>query len=141
MKLENRKQIDAAQSDVWSVTENIERWPQWTPTVDSVKRLDDGPFDVGSVALLKQPGLPATEWRVTAMTRGQGFTWEARSRGIRMVATHELVPTGIGTESILRIEMSGLAAILMWPLIRASVRKSLEQENAGLKAECEISKL
>jgi hypothetical protein len=54
-----------------------------------------------------------------------------------MVATHELIPVGTGTKSTLRIEMSGIAAVLLWPLIRASVQKSLEQENAGLKAECE----
>jgi hypothetical protein len=137
MMLENQKHIDAPQSIVWSVTENIQRWPQWTPTVENVKRLDDEPFGVGSTALIKQPGLPEAEWRVTELTKGEGFTWEARILGIRTVATHELAPVGTGTRSILRIEMFGIAAALLWPLIRASAQKSLEQENAGLKAECE----
>ncbi len=137
MKLENQKLIDAPPSLVWRVTENIERWPHWTPTVETVKRLDDGPFTVGSTALLKQPGLPEAEWCVTALRKGEGFTWETRVRGIRMVATHALEPVGAGTKSILRIEMTGLAAIVLGPLIRASARRSLEQENAGLKAESE----
>ncbi len=137
MKIENQKQIDAPQSIVWRVTEDIERWPQWTSSVETVKRLDDGPFDVGSTALIKQPGLPEAEWRVTALTQGDGFTWQTRIRGIRMVGTHELTPSGTGTKSVLRVEMFGIAAALLWPLIRSSAHKSLEQENTGLKAESE----
>lgn len=137
MKLENRKLIDAPPSIVWRVTENIERWPHWTPTMNSVTRLDDGPFDVGSTARIKQPGLPEAEWRVTALTRGESFTWEARVRGMHLVATHEMAPSGDGTLSVLRVDISGIAAVLLWPLIRISVRKALEKENAGLKAECE----
>lgn len=137
MTLENQKHIDAPPSIVWSVTEDIERWPLWTPTMESIKRLDDGPFDVGSTALIKQPGLPESAWRVTALSKGKGFTWEARVRGMRMVATHELIPADAGTTSILRVELSGLVAFLLGPLIRASIRASLEKENAGLKAECE----
>ena len=137
MKVENQTRIDAPKSTVWSVTQDIERWAQWTPTVQTIKRLDEQPFDVGSTALIKQPGLPEAEWRVTALTPGDGFTWETRIRGIRMVATHELDTTGTGTSNVLRIEMFGIIAALLWPFIRGSVRKSLEKENAGLKAKCE----
>lgn len=137
MKLENVKHIDAPQSVVWRVTEDIDHWPRWTPTVVSVKRLDDGPFDVGSAALIKQPGLPEARWVVTQLTRGERFTWESRTRGIHTVAIHELTADGSGTQCLLRIEMSGVAAFLLWPLIRRTARRFLEQENAGLKKECE----
>ena len=137
MKLENQKQINAPKSIVWSVTEDVERWPQWTPTAKNVKRLDEGPFQVGSAVLIKQPGLPEAQWRVTALTPGEGFTWETRIRGIRFVASHELTSSGAGTSSVLRIEMFGGVAALLWPFIRVSARRSLEKENAGLKAKCE----
>ena len=137
LMLENEKQVDASQSIVWCATADVERWPQWMPTVENVTRLDDGPFDVGSTARIKQRGLPAAVWRVTAFTRGDAFTWETRIRGIRMVATHELIPSGTGTKSILRLEVSGIVAVLLWPLLRASARKALDQENTGLKAACE----
>ena len=137
MKIENEKLIEASPTTVWNVTVDLERWPQWTPTVESIKRLDDGPFRDGSTALIKQPGLPEAVWRVTEFQQGSGFTWEVRVRGIHMVATHELVPDASGTKSILRIEMSGIAAVLLWPLIRSSARKALEQENTGLKQACE----
>lgn len=137
MKLENQKLIDATKSIVWSVTVDVERWPQWTPTAQTVKRLDQGPFDVGSEVLIKQPGLPEAKWRVTMLTSGEGFTWETWIRGIRFVASHELITSGVGTSSVLRIEMFGFVASLLWPFIRGSAQRSLEKENAGLKAKCE----
>lgn len=137
MKAENVIHINVPRSVVWSVTEDIERWPEWTPTVASINRLDGGPFRVGSSALIKQPGLPEARWVVTEMSPGSRFTWETRARGIRMMASHELADSGPGTESLLRLEMSGLVAALLWPLIRSSVRRSLERENSGLKTRSE----
>ena len=137
MQLEHVIYIDVPSDIVWSVTEDIERWPEWASSFTSVKRIDQGPFDVGSKALIKQPGLPEAEWIVTSLTRGERFTWESRIRGIRMIATHEMMAVETGTQNVLRIEMSGLMARLLWPLIRSSAQRSLERENAGLKGRCE----
>lgn len=137
MMLDNVMDIDAPRSVVWSVTIDIERWPQWTPTVKSVKRLDEGPFACGSAALIQQPGLPEAKWVVTALIPGERFTWESRILGIRMIATHELSIKETGTQSVLRLEMSGIVARLLCPLMSFSARRSLERENAGLKAKCE----
>ena len=57
--------------------------------------------------------------------------------GIDMIATHELSSTGTDTDSVLRIEMRGFMTLLMWPLLRVLVPRSLESENIGLKSECE----
>lgn len=137
MKSEHAIEIDAPPATVWSVTEDVESWPQWNPTMLSVERIDPGPLDVGSAARIEQRGLPEARWEVTELERGRRFTWETRVRGIRMVATHELVPLGGGTRNVLRLETSGLLAVLLWPQIAASTRRALAQENAGLKARCE----
>lgn len=137
MKLENVVSIDTPMSVAWSVTNDIERWPQWTPTVKSVRRLDDGPFGCGSAALIKQPGLPEAKWVVTALVPGEQFTWESRILGTRMIATHELSTMDTGTQSVLRIELIGIVARLLWPVISSLARQSLERENASLKARCE----
>jgi uncharacterized membrane protein len=137
MRLEDIIRIEASPEVVWAVTEEIECWPEWTPTMESVKRIDQGQFDVGSAALIKQPGLPEATWVVTALTRGERLTWESRIRGIRMIAIHEIRAAETGTQSVLRVEMSGLVARLLWPLIRFSTRRALQQENAGLKERCE----
>jgi uncharacterized membrane protein len=137
VKVEHALYIEAAPEAVWAVTEDVERWPDWTPTMESVRRVDPGRFDVGSSAAIKQPGMPETIWIVTEMVRGESFSWSSRVRGIAMRATHELSAEGGGTRSLLRVEMSGVVAVLLWPLLRGAVRRALELENSGLKSRCE----
>jgi uncharacterized membrane protein len=137
IKLKNTIIIAAPRSVVWDVTVDVEGWPQWAPTFSSVKRLDKGPFDVGSSALIKQPGLPPAKWVVSSLTPGERFTWESRVRGIHMIATHELTTHPAGTQNVLRVELRGLVARLLWPLICFPASRSLQRENAGLKAKCE----
>jgi uncharacterized membrane protein len=137
MSVEDTIHIEAPPAVVWAVTEDVERWPEWTPTVASVTRVDDGPFGLGSAALIKQPALPLARWTVTAFARGERFAWETRVRGLRLIGSHELIPAGAGTQSRLRVEASGLTAVLLWPLLRPAMRRALAQENAGLRARCE----
>jgi len=137
MRIEEVIDIAAPPEVVWAVTADLERWPEWTPTVNSVRRLDEGPLQVGSAALLRQPGLPEAEWTVTSVEPGRGFTWRTRVRGMGMVATHQLTPRGDGTRNELQIELTGLVALIAWPLLRGAIRRALRQENAGLKRSCE----
>lgn len=137
VKVESVTQIDAPPELVWGVTVDLERWPEWTPTTQSVKRMDQGKLNIGSAAIVKQPGLPEAKWVVTAITPGECFTWETRIRGIRMIATHQITATHRGAQCVLRVELSGLVARLLWPLLRFRTRRSLEQESAGLKKRCE----
>ncbi len=137
MTIENHITIAAPIAKVWAVTEDIERWPNWTPTIEKVTRLDDGFFGAGSSARIKQPGLPEAIWGVTAVDAGQSFTWETRVRGMRMIATHELTPTDMGTQCTLRLTLKGLVAFLLWPMIRSKLVQALQQENDGLKVVCE----
>ena len=137
MKLDHVITIDAPPDIVWAVTVDIERWPEWTPSVTMVQRIDQGSFDVGSTALIKQPGLPAAEWTVTALMRGERFSWESRRPGIHMIATHQITTAETGSQSRLCIEMFGVVARLLWPLIYVAAKRLLEQENTGLKGQCE----
>ncbi len=86
----------------------------------------------------KQPRFPAAEWVVTALDRGRSFSWESRNIGMLSVATHVLEASDDGgTTLTLVVEMSGLPARVMWPFMRGTARRFMEQEAAGFKAYCE----
>ena len=129
--------IDATPAVVWAVTQDVERWPEWTPTVTSVRRLDTKPFGLGSVARIKQPMQPEADWVVTEFSSGRRFVWETRRTGLHMTGTHELAPQGAGTRNVLRVDAKGAVAVMLWPLLRLAMRKALADENRGLKARCE----
>lgn len=137
MIIENTIHIEAPPDVVWAVTVDIDRWPEWTPTVTAARRLDEGPFGVGSVARIEQPGQPASDWTVTEHVREERFTWETRRRGLRMVASHQVRGEGSGTSNTLRLRASGWVAVVLWPVLRLAVRRALIQENQGLKTRCE----
>ena len=134
---ETSRHIDAPVEPVWDVLYDVARWPEWTPTVDSVERLDDGPFAVGSRARLRQPKLPRAEWEVTEVTQvmdGRSFTWEARGPGMRTIARHEVVPDADGSTVTLSIEQTGpmgAVAAFVW---RRLTQRYIELEAESLAA-------
>ena len=129
---ETTRQIDAAAPGVWDVLLDVAHWPAWTPTVELVERVDDGPFEVGSVARVRQPKLPEALWRVTEVVPGRSFTWEAKGPGLRTIARHEVVAEGTGSRVTLSIEQAGpmgAVAALMW---RRLTQRYIELEAASL---------
>jgi uncharacterized protein YndB with AHSA1/START domain len=139
MTLENTIEIKASRERVWQVTIDVEAWPKWSPVMERIRREDSGDFKLGSTALIKQKQMPETRWTVTEINPGNQFTWQARSMGIDMVATHSIVPGDNAVTSLLRIEMEGLLITLLGPLMKMLVSKSLKLENQGLKHYCENS--
>jgi uncharacterized membrane protein len=133
MIVEHTTHIEAPPEVVWRVTADVERWPEWTPTVTSVKRVGEGPFGLGSVARIKQPGQAEADWAVTSFEPGRRFAWESQRMGMRMVGTHEISPEGQGTKNVLRVEANGALAVLLWPVLGLAMRRALKDENEGLK--------
>lgn len=138
MHVEHAVEIAAAPSVVWAVTVDVTAWPAWTPTVRAVEVRTPGPVGVGTRAHVVQTTGDAAEWTVTTFEPEHAFVWETRRPGgVRVVASHHLSPTAGGTRNVLRVEASGWAARVAWPLVRAQVAGAIAQENAGLKVRCE----
>jgi uncharacterized protein YndB with AHSA1/START domain len=128
------RRIDAPPAQVWEVLVDVARWPEWTPTIDSVRRLDDGTFQVGSRAEVRQPRLPKATWAVTELVAGRSFTWEAAGPGMRTIGRHEVVPDGTGSTVTLGIEQTGpmgAVAALVW---RRLTQRYIELEAQSLEA-------
>lgn len=139
MKVTDAIHINAPPDLVWRVTLDVERWPEWTPTVTSVELLGGRELGLGSVARIKQPLQPESEWVVTEFRAGRGFAWATRRKGLHMTGTHELAADGAGTRNVLSIEATGPLAVMLGPLLRWATRRALADENRGLKARCEQS--
>jgi uncharacterized membrane protein len=129
---ETTRHIDAPTQRVWEVLFDVARWPEWTPTIDSVERLEDGPFQVGSRTKVRQPKLPPAVWEVTEVVPGGNFTWEATGPGMRTIARHEVVPDATGSMLTLSIQQTGptgAVAALVW---RRLTQRYIELEAESL---------
>ena len=124
------RHIDAPAATVWPVVVDVARWPEWTPTIDSVELLDEGPFGVGSRAKVHQPRLPRATWQVTDLVDGRSFTWEATGPGMRTIGRHEVVPEDGGSRVVLGIEQTGPMGA-----VAAVVWRRLTQRYVELEAE------
>jgi hypothetical protein len=83
------RRVQADATTVWAALVDVERWPEWTDSMSSVRRLDgDGPFSVGDRVRVKQPRLTAAVWKVTELTDQASFTWRSRGPGLRTPAGH-----------------------------------------------------
>jgi uncharacterized membrane protein len=100
---------------LFEVYTDVERWPEWTASVTSVERLDQGPLSVGSRARIKQPRLPAAVWEVTEVVAGHSFTWMARGPGIITTGSHVVATPADGRP--VRVTASLEQAGLLVPLL------------------------
>src|SRR5688572_33028741 len=121
--------IAASPERVWEVLTDVERWPEWTETVTSVKRLDEGPLRTGSRAKINQPKIPETEYVVTELDPGRSFTWAARGSGVTTTARHiiEVLPDG-GSRVTLAVEQGGWLGSVMGLFYRGLTDRYLANE-------------
>ncbi|WP_164848301.1 SRPBCC family protein [Halobacteriovorax sp. HLS] len=137
MKFEHEITINASFDLVWDTIIDINNWSQWTPTVE-YSSLDGDTFSLGSIATIKQPGTPASKWKVTAFSNRDSFTWDSAQLGVRMIASHEIRKIDEShTINILSLELKGFLTFLLWPILKRKIENILSAENEGLKLYCE----
>ena len=133
--------VDAPADVVFAVLSDVERWPEWTPTVTRVERIDGSslPLAIGSRLRVVQPKVPPADWTVTALEGGRGFGMMSRSPGATVVANHWVEPLGDGRRSrvTLSVTFSGWLGQLIARMMRKLNERYLAQEAAGLKRRSE----
>lgn len=130
--------VAASPEAIWAVLVDVERWPEWTASVRRARRLDAGPFTVGSRARLEQPKLPPAVWRVTELVAPHTFIWVSRAPGLTTEAVHrlELNEDG-GTRVTLGVEQGGPFGRLLARLIGGLTDRYVRLEADGLKRRAE----
>ena len=130
-------EIQAPPERVWAVLCDVERWPEWTASMKSVRRLDGGPLAAGSRARVAQPKLLPAVWQVTEFDANRSFTWVSRSPGVCVAGGHILEARGSGCRVTLTAQFSGWLGPLMARLMRGISERYLAMEAAGLKQRSE----
>ena len=129
--------IDAPVDRVYEVMADVERWPEWTASVTNVRRLDSGPFVVGSRAVIRQPKFPPALWTVTAVDGKRSFAWINRAPGIKVTARHAIETVGRVSRATLSLRYEGLLGGLVARLTRGITNRYLQMEATGLKQRSE----
>lgn len=131
-------EIAAPPAAVFAVMADVERWPEWTASVTSV-RLFGGPLAVGSRALIRQPKFPPAWWKVTDLQADREFTWVSVAPGLRVTARHGAFDAPGGTRALLSLTYTGMFGDWLARITRDITERYLVLEAEGLKARSEPS--
>ena len=131
-------EIKASAELVWTTMRDVERWPEWTPTVTSVRLRTPPPLALGSRALIRQPKLPPALWSIVELDDSlRSFTWVNSAPGVRIVAKHSVVPFGESSRVTLSLRFEGLFARILGFATRKLNNRYLAMEAQGLKSRVE----
>jgi uncharacterized protein YndB with AHSA1/START domain len=136
-KYEITVDIDAPPARVWDVMVDVEKWPEWTPSMSSVKRLDAGELREGSRVRIKQPKLAPTTMTVTELEPDKCFTWRMTGPGIEVTATHTIKAKGKGSQVVLSLYFDGIVGGIIGRATRGLNERYIAYEAAGLKKRSE----
>lgn len=140
MMAETVVEIEAPAPAVWAVIADVERWPQWTPTMNEVRLRNADTLGPDAVADIRQPRLPKAVWTVTEFEDGHRFAWAAGGPGLRSVGDHRVEPLdGTRCRVTLGVQTTGPLARPFWLLVGGLTRDYVATEAASLKRRCEGS--
>jgi uncharacterized membrane protein len=140
MNVESGVTIAAPADHVWRVFTDVERWPEWTASITRASMVTGDELHIGTAVRITQPRLPVLTWVVTELDPGVSWTWVAQSPGATTSAIHLVQRVDeVTTRVEQRIEQAGLIGVLAGRVMRATTRRYLELEAAGLRRRCEMT--
>jgi uncharacterized membrane protein len=140
MRFDHSTTIQASAERVWEVFSDVERWPDWTPTVDSVERLEAGRIHIGARTRIRQPKLPVAVWEVTELKDGEYFEWVSKAPGIKTTGGHRVISTPEGTVATATIIQEGPLGWLFGRLYAGLTKRYIATETQKLKEISESGK-
>ena len=116
---------------------DVEKWPEWTPSMSSVKRLDTGELRRGSRVRIKQPKLAPATMTVAELEHEKSFTWTTSLPGVVVTAAHTITPKGKGSQVVLSLSFDGIVGGIIGRATRSLNERYIAYEAAGLKKRSE----
>ncbi|WP_059015235.1 SRPBCC family protein [Mycobacterium sp. M26] len=130
--------IDAPAALVWQVFTDVQRWPEWTASVNRLVGLDGPDLAVGRRFQIDQPRMPRLRWTVTELVADTSWTWVQTSPGGRTTARHDVVANPDGTTEVRQVlDQGGVIGGLVGRMMRSMTQRYLEMEGQGLKRRSE----
>ena len=133
MRFDHSVTVQAPPERVWAIFSDVAKWPEWTPTIDSVERLDEGRIHVGARTRIRQPKLPVAIWEVTEVVEGEYFEWVSRAPGIRTTGGHRVTVTPEGTVATSTIIQEGPLGWVFGKIYAGLTRRYIATEGESLK--------
>ncbi|WP_424973156.1 SRPBCC family protein [Dinoroseobacter sp. S76] len=130
--------ITAPLETVWQYTIDVNRWPEWCPTIQAASVQDADQLSIGTEFSVKQPLQPKRRWQVTELVPNKVEAWRTIDEKERFVARHVLVDNRTSIESTLQLRF----VPTWWPiqsLLTLAFKAALNRENRALKVVCERS--
>jgi uncharacterized membrane protein len=129
--------VHAPAERVWQLLVDVEGWPAWTDSMREIKRLDDGPFAVGSRSRIRQPKGRPMVWTVTELEPRRTFTWATGQPGLSLEAVHRIEDVGDYVHTTLEFIVRGSLGWLGALIAGSRIRSYLDMESTGLKRAAE----
>lgn len=138
IRFRNTTHIKAPVETLWNLVVDVERWPDFLPTMGRVEIQNERLLAPGSRVLIKQPLLPENVWTVLALDRPHLFRWRTGRGWLALIATHQLEPIG-DTESLqtLTLEIEGRLAWVAALAAGWALHLALWLENRGFRERAE----
>ncbi|MEV8373388.1 SRPBCC family protein [Kribbella sp. NPDC056861] len=133
MRFDHSVTVQAPADRVWAIFSDVAKWPEWTPTITAVERLDPGPIHLGAKTRVRQPKLPVAVWEVTELVDGEYFEWVSRAPGIKTTGGHRVESTPEGTVVTATIIQEGPLGWVFGKLYAKLTREYIALEGQSLK--------
>jgi len=134
-----RTAIAAPPQTVWPILADIERWPEWTASMQSVTLLDAGPLGAGSRVRVAQPKLRPAVFTITDWQPNRNFTWASSTPAVWATAGHLVEASATGCVVTLTLRFEGWAGGVAGWLMRGLVERYMAMEGEGLKQRSEAA--
>jgi uncharacterized protein YndB with AHSA1/START domain len=130
---EHTSETGASREAVWEVLSDLDNWPTWDTSMESVAL--QGPFAVGTEVVMTPKGQDPITSRIVQIVPHEVYADETAFGGVVLRFTHTLSPVaGDGTRVLHRLEITGPDADAVGPELGPAITEDFPEAMDALLA-------